>query len=317
MAESQSATVTTTIKFQTWQTDFVPERRQFSPSPTRSETAAAVEPFASGGFGREALSFQADIARFRVERDFQEVSTARTLAANGGQIGGNGFVEKYPGAQNLKFSETKAAERVAYVGKVGDIYEFPDGRRWRVVDAVNTPRTGFQAVVLKPLDPNDDRVIVSYAGSNDRQDWITNFRQAGGETPTQYRQAVDLARKYQNKYGDRMILTGHSLGGGLASYASLQTGLRATAVNAAPLAPNNLGGNPFFNPRVAQNPRITQYYVPGEALTEIDQADLFMARPGNAIAVPGKYRRLDPRAEFLNHLIGNVAPDVPLPVKVN
>ena len=310
MSELQRMSFTKTVEFHAWRTDFT----NGGQSSVKPEIAPAVEQFPGGGFNRATLQFQANLLRSRVESDFMEISARR--ATNVG-TSGNGFVEKYPAAQGLKFSETKAAEKAAYDGKIGDIYQFPDGRRWQVVDAVNTPKTGFQAVVLKPLDPNDKRVIVAYAGSNDRQDWITNLRQAGGETPAQYRQAVELAGKYQNKYGDRVILTGHSLGGGLASYASLQTGLRATAVNAAPLAPNNLGGNPFFNPRVTQNPRITQYYVPGEAVTEIDRADLFMARPGNAIAVPGKYRRLDPRAEFLNHLIGNVAPDVPLPVKVN
>ena len=100
-------------------------------------------------------------------------------------------------------------------------------------------------------------------------------------------EAVDFANKWKATDGDNVILTGHSLGGGLASYASIKTDLHATAVNAAPLALNHLGLNPF------DALRITQYYVPGEALSAVNAANPLDIRPGNGIEVQGRNSILD------------------------
>ncbi|MBA2621485.1 MAG: DUF2974 domain-containing protein [Acidobacteria bacterium] len=268
-------------------------------------------------FNRSTNSLQSNLLRLGLEQKFNNTISTQTVSARAVT---NNFVERYPAAQNLKFSETKSADKLAYTANTGDVYQFPDGKQWRVIDTRDTGNTtGFRAIVLKPVAEKDKHVIVSFAGSGAQiGDWINNVGQAGGNTPSQYRQAVSMAREYQQKYGDNVILTGHSLGGGLASFASLQTGLRATAINSAALSPNNLGGNALFNPSVKNNPRITQYYVPGEVLTNLDNIDLFDARPGNKIAIPGRYNRwIDPRAAIGNHLLGNLAIDVPAPVKVN
>jgi pimeloyl-ACP methyl ester carboxylesterase len=280
----------------------------------------------NANFYSSTYSLQGDLRRIGVEQRFNNASV-QTTAARGAAAATNNFVERYPAAQSLKFSETKAAEQLAYTARTGEIYRFADGKQWRVVDVRDDGgtglggaifSTGFRAVVLRPVDENDCRVVVSFAGSGGQVgDWVNNFSQAGGNTPAQYRMAASLAREYRQRYGDNVVLTGHSLGGGLASYASLQTGLRATAINSAALSPNNLGGNALFHPSVKNNARITQYYVPGEVLTNLDNIDLFDARPGNKIAVPGRYNRwLDPRAAIGNHLLGNLATDVPAPVRV-
>lgn len=277
-------------------------------------TVAAADNTAVGNSAFRTASFglQGDVRRLGLERRLAGAA-ATTAAAR------PPFVENHPAAQGLKFSETKAINMLAQTANRDEVYRFPDGRQWRVADVRDTGNSsGFRAIVMKPVDERDNRVVVSFAGSGGQLgDWTNNLSQAAGNTPRQYRQAVSLAREYQGRYGGSVTLTGHSLGGGLASYASLQTGLRATAINSAALSPNNLGGNALFNPSVRRNPNITQYYVPGEVLTNLDNADLFDARPGNKVSIPGRYNRwIDPRSAIGNHLLGNLATDVPAPVRV-
>lgn len=290
--------------------------RQSINAPTIGRPSAANETaIANGSFFTSSYALHGDTRRLGLERKFNNNVSLQTVAA---RTVANNFVERYPAAQGLKFSETKAANVLAQTANRGEIYQFPDGTQWRVADVRANRSSGFRAIVMQPVDERDNRVIVAFAGSGAQVgDWINNFSQAGGNTPSQYRQAASVAREFQQRYGDRVTLTGHSLGGGLASYASLQTGLRATAINSSALSPNNLGGNALFNPSVKNNSRITQYYVPGEVLTNLDTADLFDARPGNKIAIPGRYNRwLDPRAAIGNHLLGNLATDVPAPVRI-
>ena len=282
--------------------------REISRPATAAADNTAVD---NSAFRTASFGLQGDVRRLGLEQRF--ASAATTVAAARPV-----FTENHPAAQGLKFSETKAINMLAQTANTGEVYRMPDGSEWRVSDVEDTGRSGFRAIVMQPVNENDRRVVVSFAGSGAQVgDWVNNLSQAGGNTPRQYRQAVSFAREYQNRFGSNVILTGHSLGGGLASYASLQTGLRATAINSAALSPNNLGGNALFNPSVKRNPNITQYYVPGEVLTNLDNVDLFDARPGNKVEIPGRYNRwLDPRATIGNHLLGNLATDVPAPVRV-
>lgn len=246
------------------------------------------------------------------------VNTAKNVASTTAQIAARGLNQlthpgnpNPPGAQGLSFAETKNASALAYDAKVGDKFQFADGGKWKVVDAQDDKKTGFRAIALQSLDPNDKRTIVAFAGTDPKsgKDIGTDVGQAVGINTKQYKQAADFAQKWKNVAGDNAILTGHSLGGGLSSYASIKTGLRATALNSAPLALNHLGGNPLKS-SVRNNPKITQYYVPGEALTALDQNNPLDVRPGNKIAVQGRYSNLNPLAPLLNHMGGASAPNV-------
>lgn len=222
-----------------------------------------------------------------------------------------------PSAQGLEFSETKGASSIAYSAKLGEVYKFPNGKQWKVVDVVDTQKpdqSGFRAVVLR----NGNQVIVAFAGSDltKANDVGTDIKQGLGFKPEQFDQAVALTNKWIDKVGRENVKnTGHSLGGALAAYAAIQTGTKATTVNSAPLALQNIGGSPF-NDKVRNNPNITNYYVPGEMLTKLDESNPFDMRPGNGIAVKGSSSSLNPFSIFINHSLDNVAPDVPLPEKV-
>ena len=270
-------------------------------------------------FGRDAaigtMRFQANVTRLGLERAWDTAQGAGRLAGGAVDALTRPGTPNPPAAQGLSFAETKGASQLAYSANVGETYRFPDGTTWSVADVQDDPQTGFRAIALKPTDPGDRRTIVAFAGTSNGVDWLNNIQQGLGLPSRQYQQAVDFANKWRAIDGDRVRLTGHSLGGGLASYASIKTNLAATAVNAAPLALNRFSLNPFENRRDAA--RITQYFVPGEALTVYDDAAIGNLRPGNAIAVEGRGSVLDPRSLIGNHGIDNVAPDVPLPVRVN
>lgn len=256
------------------------------------------------------LQFQADVTRWGLEQAFG-------LGDNAIDFVGDVFDDvSHPGdptpraAQGLAFAETKGASDLAYDADVGETYEFANGTQWRVVDLEDDSDTGFRAIALRSTDPNDDRVIVAFAGSSDGADWKNNFEQGFGLPSDQYRQAKEFAAEWKQREGSNVILTGHSLGGGLASYAAIKNDLPATGVNSAPLAANHLGIDP------TDWARITQYYVPGEALSAVNSANPTDFRPGISIAVEGKGSILDPRSIGSNHALENVAPDIALPVEV-
>lgn len=269
----------------------------------------------------KTFQFEAAVTRLALEKTFDGAKTVATttvdLAGQGVDFARRSLdVLTHPGdpnppaAQGLEFSETKSACDIAYKNsdsKVNDVYQFPDGKQWKVIDVKDDPQTGFRAVALKPVDENDERVIVAFAGSDEGNDWDDNIRQGVGLSTAQYDEAVDFAEKWKALQGDDVILTGHSLGGGLASYASIKTDLPATTVNGAPLALNHLGFNPF------DALRITQYYVPGEALSAVNAANPLDIRPGLNIAVQGKDSILNPRSIGSNHSLDNVAPDISAP----
>lgn len=66
-------------------------------------------------------------------------------------------------------------------------------------------------------------------------DWQTNGVQAVGFCPAQHKFAMDLAGEMVEAYPGQVMFAGHSLGGGLASAASLATGAPAVTFNAAGL----------------------------------------------------------------------------------
>jgi len=97
---------------------------------------------------------------------------------------------------------------------------------------------GFDAELYH--DWRNDRYVVAFRGTdNVGDDWDANFRQGRGERARQYDLAVQLADKLQRAIpGTEVVFTGHSLGGGLASAASLQASSTATVFNAAALHPD-------------------------------------------------------------------------------
>ncbi|MEP7044366.1 MAG: Mbeg1-like protein [Dokdonella sp.] len=90
--------------------------------------------------------------------------------------------------------------------------------------------TGFRAAVYQNADGNH---VLAFAGTREGKDWYADGTQAVGLPTAQYSEAVAAATQAKAAFGDSLVVTGHSLGGGLASIASVATDSAAVTFNAA------------------------------------------------------------------------------------
>jgi len=95
---------------------------------------------------------------------------------------------------------------------------------------LDNPSTGFRAAIYENAQ---GQKVVAFAGTRDGKDWFADGTQALGLPTAQYEEAVQLATQAKAAFGDSVVMTGHSLGGGLASIASVATDSAAVTFNAA------------------------------------------------------------------------------------
>lgn len=158
--------------------------------------------------------------------------------------------------------------------------------------SLENPETGFRAAVYTD---GDGRYVLAYAGSNDVQDWINNARQGIGWDAEQYDQAVQLAQQVDAAFGadGNLVITGHSLGGGLAATAALATDTAAVTFNAAGVHDDtlrSLGLDPAQARADAEGGLIRRYNIGGEILTAA-QEDVWVVN--NLPDAPGHEITLD------------------------
>ena len=97
--------------------------------------------------------------------------------------------------------------------------QLPEGLQNATLEDANT---GFRAMLYQSKDAQE--VVVVYRGvrrSNIIQDSQTCLSQGLGFGAAAYRQAIELAIAVVEAYGDKVVFTGHSMGGGLAAAASI------------------------------------------------------------------------------------------------
>lgn len=139
-------------------------------------------------------------------------------------------------------------------------------------DQLQQPGSDFRAAVYEP-DPavfgDDMKPTVVFRGTQSGQDWRNNFAQGLNQESPYYKSAVDIGLNLRRS-GANVDITGHSLGGSLASAASRASGLPATTFNAAGLHPETVGRY-GGNPQVPAREKIQAYRVTGEVLTGIQE----------------------------------------------
>lgn len=141
--------------------------------------------------------------------------------------------------------------------------------------------SGFRAELYIP-DPAihgaDAQPVLAFKGTtaSSAEDWSNNFGQGTGSPTDYYDRAMSLAIKVDRATDGEFEVTGHSLGGGMASAASAVTGAQANTFNAAGLHPNTAGEyisrNGLGTPVVDTSDLVTVYQVEGDILTTLQES---------------------------------------------
>ena len=107
-------------------------------------------------------------------------------------------------------------------------------------------------------------VVVAFRGSDDPTDWVEDARQFNGDETRSYRRAQNLSDALTKQNVD-VAYTGHSLGGGLATTAALNSGSEAVVFNAAALHPDT--ADELGVPLGRANQDVLGIYVEGDFVT--------------------------------------------------
>lgn len=137
---------------------------------------------------------------------------------------------------------------------------------------LSLPNSDFQARVYVAGSGSNTDYVVAFRGTQSGADWAQNAQQGVGLNSAYYEQAINIGRKVALSGAD-VQFTGHSLGGGLASAASVASGLPGVTFNAAGLHQSTIARATAVNPSGATG-EVTAYYVPGEILHELQQNNI-------------------------------------------
>jgi RHS repeat-associated protein len=139
---------------------------------------------------------------------------------------------------------TEAALMSAYV--YGENVTLQGGWRASSLNAglqLNDDQSGYQAQLFEKIDDNNNVVAycLAFAGTNDLND-VADIQASLDGNSVQYQEAVSDAMALANDPDINVAIyfTGHSLGGGLAAAAAMQTGFDAITFDAMGVPPNEL-----------------------------------------------------------------------------
>ncbi|MDO9234413.1 MAG: DUF2974 domain-containing protein [Aquabacterium sp.] len=86
---------------------------------------------------------------------------------------------------------------------------------WTLLETKDDNLLGFSYGVFKRSGTNE--IVLAYAGTNENVDWASNVTAAFGLPSWQVANAALVYCQVKEEYGSNITLSGHSLGGGLAS----------------------------------------------------------------------------------------------------
>ncbi|MBI5907007.1 MAG: DUF2974 domain-containing protein, partial [Burkholderiales bacterium] len=103
---------------------------------------------------------------------------------------------------------------------------------WEELEYQPDGQYGFSYGVFRRIGTTE--VVVAYAGTNSDIDWVANVKNGIGLSSTQTTEAALAYLTAKQAYGSNITLTGHSLGGGLASIMAVWFDRPAVVFDEAP-----------------------------------------------------------------------------------
>jgi hypothetical protein len=156
-----------------------------------------------------------------------------------------------------------AGYRVAVEGDLGKLGLKPSD--------LTSAQSPFLARVYVKGAGADTQYIVAFRGSTSGSDWGTNIRQSVGLSSDHYRRALYVGSKLALAQNANVVITGHSLGGGLASAAAIASGREAATFNSAGLSEATIDAARSIHDAagVQSQDNVNAYYVRGEILSAL------------------------------------------------
>lgn len=136
---------------------------------------------------------------------------------------------------------------------------------------LSSPTSDFAAEVYSRQIGGQTSYVVAFRGTQSGADWRGNIQQGLGIRTDYYNRALEIGERLVVPNGARVTLTGHSLGGGLASAAATAGELDATTFNAAGLSDTTISDARAIASADGQLevPDISAYYVRGDLLSAL------------------------------------------------
>lgn len=123
-------------------------------------------------------------------------------------------------------SINKAREALIYLDISEKVYSGRAPNGWEERETI-TYSSGFDAKIYTNEFRNE--AVLAFRGSElGIDDWVADGQHSSGGIPEQYKQAIEEGKRFTQNYSEyNKTLTGHSLGGGLATATALSTGYKA------------------------------------------------------------------------------------------
>ncbi|QWV91991.1 DUF2974 domain-containing protein [Geomonas oryzisoli] len=145
----------------------------------------------------------------------------------------------------------------------------------------------------------EERYVLAFRGTQGIKDGAADVIQAFGGETDQYSRAVRTAQKLKRVLGSRLDITGHSMGGGMATLAGIVTDSPVWAIDPAGVHPATLERVGVRYSNEVANKRINNYVAEGEILDCIQQpavqrtamAGLMFTTPVGGVALTTVGRR--------------------------